>query len=1799
LVEARGAALTSSIFGLKTPDQEVIKVKHPVTGGLVFAVRSPYDEAFAQTTNEIPAGNFYDQAIAAIVRRDKDLQADNLYGGIVSDVGAGFLSNKASQPREIGVPLPSVAEQAAINFLMTKGGARKWFAESTAYVAQQTTPEQYEAGFRDAIARASAKAEMSIAQIPDLTDQERTMYMRIVTDLKEANSIDWKAIHNFHAGIKPEVKRPPTEAALAKEKAAQELKARQSGGHMAAFEYGLPFGFAAGGMIPEPRGMLRNPNISKYTSMNVAKFDDGGVAGVDGGLLNNVVGTANFIQSLLSPVAGMMNSGAVSQFYSQGKGYLPNQNAEGFFEGRDTPTMLGADVLARIKKLNLSKQEELMLQDALEKHSGYGLESKQGGGFGSKMALAGLDPSIVATGSQALQDALTQILGDEIGTIRLYRATQTSAAGAAFGMSEGPIEPPQPYRSMSSDISAITKFLNADPSGKVTSKIVEVDVPKSAIVGIAGVNYQTSNPQEKEFIVRSDRMPPNVRYIDPYAKGVGFGNASDPFLSMISPISSGGSRQAEDAFITDAAKRLNMGAGSGIRPDEAEAIRKIMLDRAISSGLSGIPTQAAERTKFIQSVLGLDYITGPIVASNLSRILGSPSMTSSRMDPSSYGYMGAPLKFADGGKLPGYGGGDIVPAMLTPGEFVMNKVATKKYEPVLRAMNRGGIAGYLTGGFPAITSSFDTANKEKGAKGDLGITGEAGTKGVIGALRKDEVTGPVTEGLLSLLGLVADKVQVKIDEPGGILETLASINYPKLENKSRTLGEMTRKTDKAHLGQRPENRETVGKTWDISGLALDNGLFNSMLAQISDPALGQTDEDIKNRTDAAIADMRERGVLTAFGKDENEMRSIVENILRTGEHPTTPAEQEAATTLFETLSVEALKYIEENGIEAYTDKGSKAPKHLPGMMTAGAIGRAQQEVGIVPGATTIEDIARLGSPETQGEVSRLLTKRLQTQIDNPDPRIMASTGKSEEEVKAELQRMKDTAEQFNFETKDITEDMVKLIAHMPEELRKAVIAAQPEFQKVGETFGVDVAAGTINGLKVGFAKEAETGSPSKKAARAGEEGGKNVAEGTLQGIEKGLEDASKGKAEAIARRQAASMESKSLQQELFGISSNTQQGASSEQAKKTATRKLEIETRLAELAQLQLDDQKVITNLVEQEKSLKAEKAGIEQDLVGETQTASNTTQQPTPTDSAEQDASDKNTKAKTKEADASNKVIDRSNKLAKVSSGLSSAMSKATMGAMTVSGMMSSFSAFNPAIGEAVNGINNFVFGLSAAMGAVQMVVLAMNALAASSARAAATQQAGGAVGMVGKLSMLLTNPYVAIGAIAVVGTIAAVAWWMNKTAQEAEKMRKEAVAAFAEPTEAARFFGQQLKSNVDALKAVRVNSVLLSRESRAPQVVDPQLVEAVKKDYADLIGKINTMSAEGAATELAMAFNSMVAKGLSIKEAKSAITAIADEAGQAGGLALATAFTSKVKGTEDVVQSQIDVLNAQGDIALKLSERVVDAQMKLSDFKIPEELTQALNAVDNLNTTSGAGVLNSSTNQYDIGDQFLGTVTQGSFMDNFNLLITGGLATVVQGALGGGMDEAVIRDLQNAYDLIGKIADSAKTGAESSGLVTEYDDLIERIRKQTSGVFDGPTQQKLEDVTNLLEESATEAKNLATKVNESIKLMAQFGTFSGEVLKKLIETDIQLLANDPGTAEQVRASTSREFDAMNQTAQAIQDKMIAASAQRAGMSDEENQKMQELQQKQKEGIALDARELADLTKYLIMQQDAVLAET
>jgi TP901 family phage tail tape measure protein len=85
--------------------------------------------------------------------------------------------------------------------------------------------------------------------------------------------------------------------------------------------------------------------------------------------------------------------------------------------------------------------------------------------------------------------------------------------------------------------------------------------------------------------------------------------------------------------------------------------------------------------------------------------------------------------FNAGGPVPGSGNTDTVPAMLTPGEFVINKKAASQNQGILEMMNGGQVKGYALGGLVAGATKLATSRTGKFVGGTAASIGgyEAGS----------------------------------------------------------------------------------------------------------------------------------------------------------------------------------------------------------------------------------------------------------------------------------------------------------------------------------------------------------------------------------------------------------------------------------------------------------------------------------------------------------------------------------------------------------------------------------------------------------------------------------------------------------------------------------------------------------------------------------------------------------------------------------------------------------------------------------------------------------------------------------------------------------------------------------------------------------------------------------------------------------------------------------------------------------------------------------------------------------------
>jgi outer membrane protein OmpA-like peptidoglycan-associated protein len=268
LAEQRGTVIARGGHGLKSPTQEIrtmIDPTDPAKKRRVIVLESKYDSIFDQANNGVfSQEEYFKQIVAANLRGDRDLSRDNLQGGILNDVGTSGVFKMASsaqgkreyygQMTDDGVwvdGMPSMKDQARINLLGVKGGAKKFFAESTLDIPKGMTPAQYHKAMIDEIDSVLPNLRKVIASM-SLTPKEKQVYDAMIKRLEDGRLVNWEEFHAIHSAVKPSAPKALTPAALLKLKTEAELRMRQRGHSVSLSDNSFKNdanGFNIGGMI--------------------------------------------------------------------------------------------------------------------------------------------------------------------------------------------------------------------------------------------------------------------------------------------------------------------------------------------------------------------------------------------------------------------------------------------------------------------------------------------------------------------------------------------------------------------------------------------------------------------------------------------------------------------------------------------------------------------------------------------------------------------------------------------------------------------------------------------------------------------------------------------------------------------------------------------------------------------------------------------------------------------------------------------------------------------------------------------------------------------------------------------------------------------------------------------------------------------------------------------------------------------------------------------------------------------------------------------------------------------------------------------------------------------------------------------------------------------------------------------------------------------------------------------------------------------------------------------------------------
>jgi len=201
LAEVRATQIAREVHGLVSPKQTIRTMMDPTdpTGQRKFIViESPYDPRIATTTGKFSKSEMVKQLVASTLRGDKDLQRPNLSGNVLSDVGTAGVFDRASGFRDFAKVMPSMEQQAIVNLLGVKGGAKKFFAQETSATAASMTPAQYDTAIKAEIRKSIPRLE-NLLKTWNLGPEEKIVYGNMLQRLKDGAKTDWAALQPMHA----------------------------------------------------------------------------------------------------------------------------------------------------------------------------------------------------------------------------------------------------------------------------------------------------------------------------------------------------------------------------------------------------------------------------------------------------------------------------------------------------------------------------------------------------------------------------------------------------------------------------------------------------------------------------------------------------------------------------------------------------------------------------------------------------------------------------------------------------------------------------------------------------------------------------------------------------------------------------------------------------------------------------------------------------------------------------------------------------------------------------------------------------------------------------------------------------------------------------------------------------------------------------------------------------------------------------------------------------------------------------------------------------------------------------------------------------------------------------------------------------------------------------------------------------------------------------------------------------------------------------------------------------------------
>lgn len=215
------------------------------------------------------------------------------------------------------------------------------------------------------------------------------------------------------------------------------------------------------------------------------------------------------------------------------------------------------------------------------------------------------------------------------------------------------------------------------------------------------------------------------------------------------------------------------------------------------------------------------------------------------------------IVYANNGALVPYlsQGGDTVPAMLTPGEFVVNREASQQHMPLLHAINsghfnRGGVVNYLANGGIVAPKYYANAGPVTGGSGgSSGVSNDISSSiSAAVAQAMNEAVGQLGSTLQSGMETYSQMMQSNTETLNNFGQTFASASQT-IASSASTWSE-TASQIPTSLTAEVTGRQVV----DFTGLGREGDRIVSSAAQAGELAGSQTSQNTIARYDRAQFD---------------------------------------------------------------------------------------------------------------------------------------------------------------------------------------------------------------------------------------------------------------------------------------------------------------------------------------------------------------------------------------------------------------------------------------------------------------------------------------------------------------------------------------------------------------------------------------------------------------------------------------------------------------------------------------------------------------------------------------------------------------------------------------------------------------------------------------------------------------------------------------------------------------------------------------------------------------------------------